>query len=94
VIEPAEFTAKLAALVEPNFTDVAPSKLLPAMLTDVPPLVGPLAGLRPVTVGTGGGGGGGASPPDEVEEVTAAVLADAAELEPVELEAVTTTFIR
>src|SRR5206468_3739438 len=78
VIEPAESTAKLAALAEPNLTAVAPLKLLPVMLTEVPPPVGPLAGLTPVTVGTGGGGGGGgASPPDELEEVTAGVLADA-----------------
>ena len=93
MIEPAESTAKLAALAEPNLTAVAPLKLLPVMLTEVPPPVGPLAGLTPVTVGTGGGGGG-ASPPDELEEVTAGVLADAAALEPAELDAVTTTSIR
>ena len=34
MIEPAESTAKLAALAEPNLTAVAPLKLLPVMLTD------------------------------------------------------------
>jgi ketosteroid isomerase-like protein len=37
VIELAEFTAKLVALVEPNLTAVAPLKLVPVMVTVVPP---------------------------------------------------------
>lgn len=36
VIDVAETTVKLCALVVPNWTTVAPVKLLPAMVTDVP----------------------------------------------------------
>jgi hypothetical protein len=51
VIEVAEFTVKLAAAVAPNRTAVAPVKLVPVMVIVVPPAVGPLVGLTPVTVG-------------------------------------------
>ena len=46
-------TVKLLVPVEPNETLVAPVKLEPVMVTVVPPVVGPLAGLMPVTVGGG-----------------------------------------
>ena len=39
------------AAVVPNLTAVAPVKLVPVMVTAVPPAVGPLVGLMPVTVG-------------------------------------------
>lgn len=39
------------ALPGPNFTAPAPVKADPVMTTDVPPVVGPVAGLRPVTCG-------------------------------------------
>lgn len=43
------------ALVEvpPNVTIMIAVKFVPAILTVVPPVVGPLAGLRPVTAGVG-----------------------------------------
>jgi len=50
VIEIAEFTLKVA-LVPLNLTAVAPVKLVPVMLTDVP--TGPLRGVKPVIVGPG-----------------------------------------
>ena len=50
VMEVAELKVKLA-LVEPNFTAVAPVKLVPVMATEVPPAVGPLVVPREVTVG-------------------------------------------
>jgi hypothetical protein len=51
VIEVAEFTVKLVAAVTPNCTAVAPMKPVPATVTLLPPAVGPLVGLMPVTVG-------------------------------------------
>ena len=53
VMEVALFTAKLVAAVAPNFTAVAAVKLVPVMLTTVPPADGPLLGLTLVTVGGG-----------------------------------------
>lgn len=47
----AEFTVKLVAAVVPNFTALAPVKLVPVMVTLVPPDVGPEEGLTAVTVG-------------------------------------------
>ncbi len=47
----SEFTLKELAGMEPNSTAVVPVKLLPVMLTEVPPVVGPLDGLIPVTLG-------------------------------------------
>src|SRR5262249_3137507 len=55
VIEVAEFTVKLLALVKPKRTDVAPVKPVPVMVTVVPPLGGPWLGSTFVTVGAGGG---------------------------------------
>ena len=37
----------------PKLTAVAPLKLVPVMVTTVPPVVGPLLGLTAVTVGGG-----------------------------------------
>jgi len=52
VIEVALTTAKAAAAVPPNATDVAPVKLVPVIVTVVPPAVVPEVGLMLVTVGT------------------------------------------
>ena len=49
-------TVKLVAAVVPKSTAVAPVKLVPVIVTEVPPAAGPLVGLRPVTVGAGGDG--------------------------------------
>ena len=38
----------------PKSTAVAPVKLVPLTVTEVPPAVGPLFGLTPVTVGSAG----------------------------------------
>ena len=51
VIWVAEMTLKEAAFVLPNRTAVAPVKLVPVTVTDVPPAVGPLVGLMPETAG-------------------------------------------
>ena len=52
----ALLTVKLAG-VGAEVDGVAPVKLVPVMVTGVPPAVGPDVGLKPVTVGAGGGGG-------------------------------------
>ena len=46
-------TVKPLAAVPPKVTAVAPEKLVPVMVTVVPPLVGPLVGEMEVTVGAG-----------------------------------------
>ena len=46
-----ELTVNLAALVEPNLTAVAPVRLVPVIVTEVPPVVGPSLGVTLVTVG-------------------------------------------
>ena len=51
VIWVALFTVKLVAFVVPNLTAVAPVKLVPVMVTEVPPASGPEDGLTAVTVG-------------------------------------------
>jgi hypothetical protein len=51
VIEVAELTVKLVAFVAPNFTAVAPVRLVPVMATEVPPAFGPEVGEIDVTVG-------------------------------------------
>jgi hypothetical protein len=53
VIEVSEFTVKLATLVAPNLTAVAPVKLVPVIVTVVPPGAGPELGSTLVTVGAG-----------------------------------------
>ena len=45
---------KLAEL-DPNFTDVAPGNPVPVIVTDVPPLPGPVAGESPDTLGVTAG---------------------------------------
>ena len=40
----AEFTIKPVAAVVPNLTPVAPVRLVPVMVTEVPPAVGPRSG--------------------------------------------------
>ena len=42
----------VAAGTPPNDTAVAPSRLVPVIVTVVPPPLGPDVGLTPVTVGT------------------------------------------
>lgn len=54
VIEVAEFTTTPVAAAVPNLTAVAPVKLLPEILTLVPPAAGPDAGDRAVTHGAAG----------------------------------------
>ena len=49
----ALLTLKLVALVDPNLTAVAPVKLVPVIVTMVPPAVGPAVGATCVTVGAG-----------------------------------------
>ena len=43
--------ATLVAAVVPKSTAVAPVKPVPVIVTEVPPVKGPAAGLTPVTVG-------------------------------------------
>ncbi len=72
VIEVAELTVKLVAAVEPKRTAVAPVKLVPVMVTEVPPVEGPDTGLNALTVGAvGGGGGGGGGGPEPPQTTTA-----------------------
>jgi hypothetical protein len=51
VIEVAELTVKLVAFFSPNLTVVAPLRLVPVTVTDVPPAVLPTLGSTLVTVG-------------------------------------------
>src|ERR1700730_16892248 len=53
VIEVAELNTKPAAATVPNVTPLTPVKLVPVMVTEVPPAVGPEFGLSPVKVGPG-----------------------------------------
>ena len=48
---PAPFTENVAAATPPNFTDVAPPKFVPLIVTEVP--TGPLVGEKDVIVGVG-----------------------------------------
>ena len=56
VKEVDELTVVAVAVTVPNITVAEEVKLVPVMVTDVPPLVGPLVGVMDVTVGMGGGG--------------------------------------
>ena len=47
-------TVTPVALLVPNFTAVAPLRFVPVIVTAVPPVLGPDAGLMPLTVGAGG----------------------------------------
>ena len=49
VIEVALFTVYEVAAVLPNFTAVAPVKLVPVIVTEVPPATGPAVDEIPVT---------------------------------------------
>ena len=49
----AEPTLRLVPAVPPNVTLLAPVRLVPVIVTTVPPAKGPLAGLSAVTVGAG-----------------------------------------
>lgn len=51
VIDVDELTRYDVAFVAPNLTDVAPVNLVPVMVTEVVPAVGPLVGDTSVTVG-------------------------------------------
>ena len=51
VIWVAELTVKLLAATPPKLTAVAPVRLVPTMVTDVPPRVGPLVSDTELTVG-------------------------------------------
>ena len=51
VIEVVELTVAGDAALFPNFTAVTPLKLVPVIVTDVPPAVGPEVGDTAVTVG-------------------------------------------
>jgi hypothetical protein len=49
----ALLTEYVAGLAEPKSTAVAPVRFVPVIVTDVPPVLGPVAGLTLVTVGGG-----------------------------------------
>ena len=51
VIDVAELNVKPAAAVAPNVTFVTPVKLVPVIVTTVPPVAGPAVGEIEVTVG-------------------------------------------
>ena len=51
MIDVAELNVKPAAAVPPNGTAVTPVKLVPVIVTDVPPAAGPAVGEIEVTVG-------------------------------------------
>ena len=65
VIDVELFTVTNAAGVVPKFTDDPATNPVPVIVTDVPPVVGPVFLLNPVTVG----------PPDEELDSTMVVLA-------------------
>jgi hypothetical protein len=52
VIDVGLLTVKVVAAVAPKFTAVAAVKLVPVIVTVVPPVAGPAVGLIDVTVGT------------------------------------------
>ena len=52
VMEVAEFTVTAVAVMVPNLTVAEEVKLVPVMVTEVPPVVGPLVGVIEVTLGT------------------------------------------
>ena len=49
----AELTVKLEAALLPKSTAVAPLRLVPLMVTTVPPVLVPEFGLMPLTTGAG-----------------------------------------
>jgi hypothetical protein len=50
-IDVDELTVTAVAVTVPNITVAPEAKLVPVMVTEVPPVVGPEVGLMPVTVG-------------------------------------------
>jgi hypothetical protein len=52
-IESSEFTTKLVAATPPTSTPVVPVKPAPAMVTDVPPVAGPVLGDTDEIAGRG-----------------------------------------
>ena len=54
VIEVDETTVTLVAATVPKSTVAPGIKLVPVMVTEVPPVVGPEVGLTVVTIGAGG----------------------------------------
>ena len=52
MIEVLLTTTTLVAAAEPKVTDAPEAKLVPVMVTEVPPATGPLLGLTLVTVGS------------------------------------------
>jgi hypothetical protein len=50
-VREVEFTKELAAVVPPIVTDAPLTKPVPAIVTEVPPPIGPEFGLMPPTVG-------------------------------------------
>ena len=56
VIEVVELYVTAVAVMVPNITVAEEVKLVPVMVTEVPPAVGPLVGVIDVTVGLGGAG--------------------------------------
>ena len=51
---PIPAAAAAAAAVAPNFTAVAPARLVPVIVTTVPPACGPVAGSTDDTAGAAG----------------------------------------
>ena len=51
LIEVAEFTVNTAE-IDPNLTEVVPTKLVPEMVTKVDPVAGPAVGLTVATTGS------------------------------------------
>ena len=51
-MEVVEFTVTAVAVMLPNITVAGEVKLVPVMVTEVPPAIGPLVGVIEVTVGT------------------------------------------
>lgn len=58
VIDVVPFTLTLVASVVPKLTDAVFVKLVPVIVTVVPPEVDPVPGVTPVNVGAGGATGG------------------------------------
>lgn len=52
VMEVVDTTTTVTAALAPKWTDVAPVKFLPVMVTAVPPVMGPDVGVTVVTTGS------------------------------------------
>ncbi len=89
VMEVALLTVKLVAAVAPNFTALAPVKLVPVMVTTVPPAVGPAgrsdAGHRGRPTKVNWSAGEVALVPPAVVTVTSTVPAPAGEVAVIEV---------